>query len=110
MSHFFISLSLSKQRPIKSKKMKNETQYSNTARTFRTESLYLAAALVTNGHCLERLEGVPPHRAVFVFIRDTTLDQSIDGFQTDQLHLPARKLLYAQKELKDRLYEQGRHL
>lgn len=83
---------------------------SETDQLFRTDSLYLASALVTAGYSISSLEGVFPNRATFVFFSDSKLPQIVKDFHEDRLNLSARKLLYAQKELKDRLYEQSRKI
>lgn len=78
--------------------------------TFRTDSLYLATALVTAGHPLLSLAGDFPHRAVFVYHKTRELEKTVEAFHSDSLTVSAKRLLYAQKELKDRLWEESRRL
>lgn len=86
-----------------------KTDFLDETVLFQTESLYLAAALIACGYKLDGLGGDPPHHAIFLIHRGKGLDEAVQGFHTDTLSLPARRLLFELKALKDRLYEEGRY-
>lgn len=87
--------------------MKNNITYHNL---FRTDSLYLASALTTAGFPIDSLEGDFPSRVTFVFIESNELLKTVEDFHSNKLQLPAKELLYGQKELKDRLWEESRRI
>jgi hypothetical protein len=74
----------------------------------RVTNLFVASAAEAAGNPILFLEGHFPHQVTFVFRKTPVLLRTIEAFHSGTLSLPAKRLLYAQKELKDRLWEESR--
>lgn len=77
---------------------------------YRTTNLFVAVSAEVADNPILFLEGRFPHQVTFVFLKTTALLRTIEDFHSGTLSLPAKRLLYAQKELKDRLWEESRRL
>lgn len=77
---------------------------------FSTQDLGLATALAALEFELIALDRTDPRRVRFIFRRQPGLQDIIAGFWDDSLTLPAQKLLLAQKQLKNRLYQETERL
>ncbi|TSC72744.1 MAG: hypothetical protein G01um101438_461 [Parcubacteria group bacterium Gr01-1014_38] len=75
---------------------------------YRTDSLGLAAVLVTAGFPLVRIEGDLPRHGEFVFRREASLEEMVSAYRNGTLKLPAFHLVVQLKAIKDRLYEEAR--
>ena len=69
-----------------------------SAEVFRTESIDLAAFLVTAGHEPRIYRAAGGKRALFEFTRDEDLLKAIVGFEGGS-HLPGKKLLSVRNRL-----------
>ena len=74
--------------------------------TFSTFDLGLAAALVTLGYKLIKLDKNNPNKVRFVFKEGKNIDQVMLDYFNNKIKLPAQALLNNQKMLKNRIYSE----
>lgn len=74
---------------------------------FATESFILASYLLSNGCILLEVDKTNPHRASFVFENSKFLEDLIEQFHAYQAQIEPHKFFNAQKDLKQRLYDQN---
>ena len=71
---------------------------------YETSDLGLAAALLTFGVVLVRVDKQNPRRAVFVFADSKELSTLVDGFWSGEMTLSALRYFENTKLLKSRIY------
>lgn len=76
-----------------------------TQTDFETHDLALSAALVAFGYSLSHVHKAPGEtRAIFVFVRSSSLDDAIQQYWADDLLLSPRRYYDALRSVKTRLY------
>ena len=81
---------------------------------FRTTNFYIAVFLFTKGLELVNIDKTDPKRCVFVFVDVPERETLVELFNFAKEDHPevvvdARKLVYATKRLKDKLYQYVEH-
>lgn len=71
---------------------------------FLTYDLGLAAALITLGYSLHKVDKIGEKKSQFIFNRDEHIDKKVDEYWDDKLTLPVRSFYDNLKMLKNRLY------
>jgi hypothetical protein len=71
---------------------------------FLTFDIGLAAALVTLGYSLYKVDKIAEKKSQFVFNRDEHIDKKVEEYWEDTLTLPVRSFYDNLKMLKNRLY------
>lgn len=71
---------------------------------YETSDLGLAAALLTFGIVLVRVDKQNPRRAVFVFAASKELSTLVDSFWSGEMRLSALRYFESTKLLKSRIY------
>lgn len=71
---------------------------------FKTYDLGLAAALVTKGYKLLKLNRDNPRKVEFIFEDDALLSEVVNEYWDDKLLISPRKLFDNMKMLKNRIY------
>jgi len=84
--------------------IKNETNSSDVNSKFITYDIGLAAALITLGYALYKVDKIEPKKSQFIFNRDEHIDKMVNDYWDDKLTLPVRSFYDSLKMLKNRLY------
>ncbi len=71
---------------------------------FLTYDLGLAAALITIGYNLYKVDKMAEKKSQFVFNRDEHIDKKVEEYWDNKLTLPVRSFYDNLKMLKNRLY------
>ena len=71
---------------------------------FLTYDIGLAAALISLGYSLFKVDKIAEKKSQFIFNRDEHIDKKVDEYWDDKLTLPVRSFYDNLKMLKNRLY------
>lgn len=71
---------------------------------FLTYDIGLAAALITLGYTLHKVDKIEQKKSQFIFNRDEHIDKMVNDYWDNKLTLPARSFYDSLKMLKNRLY------
>lgn len=75
--------------------------------TFSTDSFVLASFLLSHECILLEVDKTNPRRASFIFKKTKEIERLIKEFHTFQAKIEPHKFFNAQKDLKQRLYDQS---
>ncbi len=84
--------------------MKQKEQI-NSTETYSTDSFILASLLLAESCQLLRTDKANPQRAIFIFEKNTKLDDLIKKFWAYEAFVEVHKFFYAQRDLKAALYD-----
>lgn len=76
----------------------------NLSAKFLTYDIGLAAALITLGYSLYKVDKIAEKKSQFIFTRDEHIDKMVNDYWDDKLTLPVRSFYDSLKMLKNRLY------
>jgi len=71
---------------------------------FLTYDIGLAAALITLGYTLYKVDKIEQKKSQFIFNRDEQIDKMVNDYWDNKLTLPVRSFYDSLKMLKNRLY------
>jgi hypothetical protein len=79
---------------------------SNTSEYFSTFDLGCCASLISIGHKLISLDKDNPKKVLFIFTRNSELDNAVNAYWSGQLQVDARALFDNIKMIKNRIYSE----
>lgn len=82
----------------------NQIKQSTIDIRFLTYDIGLAAALITLGYTLHKVDKTEQKKSQFIFNRDEQIDKMVNDYWDDKLTLPVRSFYDSLKMLKNRLY------
>lgn len=71
---------------------------------FTTYDLGATTALICSGYALMSIDWENPNKALFVFRRESGIEETLDEYWADQLEVKARRYFDSLKAVKSRLY------
>lgn len=74
---------------------------------YETQSLSLAATLISLGFTLDSVDKTSNGKSTFIFPRTSNLDEAIESFWKRELRVEANAFWEAQRFLKSRIYGGG---
>lgn len=82
----------------------NQIKQSTIEIRFLTYDIGLAAALITLGYTLHKVDKTEQKKSQFIFNRDEHIDRMVNDYWDNKLTLPVRSFYDSLKMLKNRLY------